>query len=536
MSNPSNEEAGTTLSSGPLTLGEFFTWLGFGADSHCPEWPPDTFAVAASLLLRSGAYKQVIEGCLCESPAEWSKKTQDVGIDYRRKWESHALPGELVEAWSRIRDFRNSRVEDIANNSELCRALLFLAAASDEASFDFGLPVASTRFGHHGQKLLIQTGRDGTCSVSNLHVSRVRVLPKMHTPQNGLTIRSLSHNLALCLADELRATWTTAPDNVNDDAELNLLLIPWPFKVQPEQSSAVSSVRGRIKLPDKYGFFEYNPDVGCDDLASLVRDLLKRCEDDGHRVSGVVLPECAITESHYEEIRDLVLEHPAFLVTGVAESRTKEGSNCVHLDVPYVTQGGYVPLLQSKHHRWKLDGWQIKKYGIEARLDPEKLWWEHVSISERSVNFVALRSWLTMLVLICEDLARPDPIGDIVRAVGPNLVICVLMDGPQLETRWSARYAAALADDPGSSVLTLTSLGMATLCPAASPVAASEVAVGLWRDSNGLATVLRMPMNAKGLLLRLKNNQREEWTADGRGDSGVTGSPELIETITLTSA
>jgi hypothetical protein len=33
--------------------------------------------------------------------------------------------------------------------------------------------------------------------------------------------------------------------------------------------------------------------------------------------------------------------------------------------------------------------------------------------------------------------------------------------GPQLTSRWAARYASVLADDPGSAVLTLTSFGMA---------------------------------------------------------------------------
>lgn len=64
-------------------------------------------------------------------------------------------------------------------------------------------------------------------------------------------------------------------------------------------------------------------------------------------------------------------------------------------------------------------------------------------------------------MLVCEDLARQDPAADLIRAVGPNLLIALLMDGPQLSGRWPARYASVLAEDPGTSVLTLTSLGMA---------------------------------------------------------------------------
>src|SRR5687768_17746605 len=37
--------------------------------------------------------------------------------------------------------------------------------------------------------------------------------------------------------------------------------------------------------------------------------------------------------------------------------------------------------------------------------------------------------------LICEDLARQDPIAELVRHVGPTLVVTILMDGPQLKNR-----------------------------------------------------------------------------------------------------
>jgi hypothetical protein len=67
---------------------------------------------------------------------------------------------------------------------------------------------------------------------------------------------------------------------------------------------------------------------------------------------------------------------------------------------------------------------------------------------------------LTLVSLVCEDLAEHDDIAQLVRAVGPTVVFAVLLDGPQLSSRWAARYASVLADDPGSAVLTLTSFGM----------------------------------------------------------------------------
>ena len=78
----------------------------------------------------------------------------------------------------------------------------------------------------------------------------------------------------------------------------------------------------------------------------------------------------------------------------------------------------------------------------------------------RSIQFLELGGGITIVAVVCEDLARLDAVADLLRTVGPTLVLTVLLDGPQLASRWTARYASVLADDPGSAVLTLTSFGM----------------------------------------------------------------------------
>ena len=78
----------------------------------------------------------------------------------------------------------------------------------------------------------------------------------------------------------------------------------------------------------------------------------------------------------------------------------------------------------------------------------------------RSLQFVTLGEEITIVSLVCEDLAENDQVAEVIRDVGPTGVITVLLDGPQLTSRWAARYASVLADDPGSAVLTLTSFGM----------------------------------------------------------------------------
>ena len=93
-------------------------------------------------------------------------------------------------------------------------------------------------------------------------------------------------------------------------------------------------------------------------------------------------------------------------------------------------------------------------------LDPDLTWWEKINISNRQCFFHVFRQGACLATLVCEDLARIDPVQTVLRSVGPNLVVALLLDGPQWERRWPGRYATVLADDPGSAVLTVTSLGM----------------------------------------------------------------------------
>ena len=65
-------------------------------------------------------------------------------------------------------------------------------------------------------------------------------------------------------------------------------------------------------------------------------------------------------------------------------------------------------------------------------------WIEHIEIPPRVLQFYMLNRKIVVSTLICEDLAQADPIGDVIRAVGPNLVIALLADGPQLASRWPA--------------------------------------------------------------------------------------------------
>jgi hypothetical protein len=216
------------------------------------------------------------------------------------------------------------------------------------------------------------------------------------------------------------------------------------------------------------------------------------------------------------------------LIAGVCEPAAKSNGmsgNCLRFDAPSLGRSVGV-VQQRKHHRWRLDASQVRQYGLGTNLSHSRDWWEYIPLDERALTFVAINPWLTMVALICEDLARQDPAAELVRAVGPNLVISLLMDGPQLSARWPARYATVLADDPGSSVLTVTSIGMAEL--SRPPGVAPSRVVALWKDAKtGTPCEITLPRDADAIVLTLSAEYHEEWTADGRSDGGSTGYPIL---------
>jgi len=117
-------------------------------------------------------------------------------------------------------------------------------------------------------------------------------------------------------------------------------------------------------------------------------------------------------------------------------------------------------------------------------------------------------------------------VANLVRSVGPNLVIALLMDGPQTKERWAARYATVLADDPGCSVLSFTSLGMSQLSRPQTGPSRSRV-VAIWKDAFSSASEIELPIGYDAVAISLSIRYREEYTADGRGDDEAAAFPIL---------
>jgi len=506
-----------------LTIGDLLDYLAPELDQ--PSWPPDVFALVVALLQKSGAYTKVVDCWPPDSDAAvWVSQTVDIGKRWRLSLGTDSGPPVEVGAWwSVVKGHRGRSITDICGIDDLWQALLQLSATSDEASRGAGIPSLrdsdDDAFDRLTASLLLT--RQTLCL--QVDPSRACVLPKLHTPQNGMTVRSLSHNLALCFVGDVKADWYRLSAR-KMRRSLNLLLVPWPWTIQPSQFKEVDgSLRN---IPKSYGFFEYSPnETGIEN--SVVESLFEGAEAivGTGEIDCVVFPELSLTPAAHGRLRAIVTElHKSILIAGVADP--VNGANYMKAEVPLADGRVITVGPQYKHHRWRLEKSQILQYGLGSSLDPAKSLWERIPLEERRLCFISTRPYLTLCALICEDLARQDPVADLLRSVAPNLLITLLMDGPQLMSRWSARYATVFADDPGCSVLTLTSLGMASLCRPRGFSPSRSIA--LWKDAkSGGPVEIELPSDARAMLLSLSIELHNEWTADGREDYGSTGYPIL---------
>jgi hypothetical protein len=502
------------------------------AKPEIPRWPPDVFALCAESLHRGSAYVNVLRNWPPRprggSFAVWANETRSIAEAWQQALTADEdLPIAVRRLWRRILLGLDSPLAEVSRpTASLGRDLLELLAIADEACSPLiNSPELSSKaptdketakllgsmlFDLEAQSILQENSQKSFCR--EIHTSRLRVLPKFRVPQRGLTLRSLSLFASL-VSSEVEARFF---DNrqVKEDLTLNLLLLPWPFAVQPSQFRVNDRLPNEMgNMPGEFGFFTYAARPAASRFSQSVGRLVADAEKECGKISMVVLPELALSDGEAARLRRILSPLDCSLVTGVGTagiSGRSYGTNRVQLYIP-----GLEPVDQDKHHRWKLDRSQIIQYSLGNSLYHEKMWWEHIDLSDRRLSFLRLTPWLTICVLICEDLARPDPANDVIRAVAPNLVISLLMDGPQLATRWASRHATTLAEDPGSSVLAITSLGMAQLSRSGGAVNRGRV-IGIWKEEGANAVEIDLPPNYHAAVLSISMKGSLDWAADGR--------------------
>jgi hypothetical protein len=445
-----------------------------------------------------------------------------------------------------------------AEDELLVAAMCNLAVTADTACGGIGVEISDDPFLSQAQAQLESNDWRSFC----LHVqaNKVAVLAKQHTAQRGCTIRSLTHNLSLYTPTEINAFWHGPYRPASGELDVfNLLLLPWPIEVVPADFH-VSARRTAINDDDSSAgpnrYFEYEPKktMAPAAVARLVEQALRRAASHADQIHGVVLPEMALTPEQFLAVENVAIKYKAVLISGLrakAERAEDMSINACAIQPLGLTavqgdaasrQGPLRDLMrnvQYKHHRWCLDRGQILQYELGGRLPASRDCWERILIGRRDINFVTLGDWLTMCVLICEDLARQDPVTEVIRAVGPNLVFALLMDGPQLRNRWSSRYASVLAEDPGCSVLSLTSLGMARRSrPRDENGAAKDksTVVALWRDAVYGEREISLGAGHDCCVLSLVCRSSKEYSIDGRDDGEQAHFPVFAGSFSFEAA
>jgi hypothetical protein len=489
------------------------------------EWPPDLFALTDVVLERSEAYRFAFSppagaGWPPARTPGWADAVSEAG----RRWaawvedRSNGLPELLAEEWLTFRDASEAPLTQFTAGREwrLCVALLTLHAIADEACAGLGVALTASDgtgavYRARARELLARRG-----TLARIPPHLIRVLPKIRTSPSGSSSRSLSR-YACVHGPAVEARWNKVPGRRAGteprDQGASFLLLPWPLRVRESDFRPLEgSVRRHTKEP--FGFFHFVPSEPLD--LDLVDRTLVAALDEVDSVHAVVLPECAVDHSELQDLEALLHRHGVMgLIAGVRRHPDEPGrpsENWVHIAVS--TGDHWVHIRQNKHHRWSLDERQIYQYHLGGALHPHIRWWEASEVPRRSVQFIEVGEGIVVVSLVCEDLAQIDHVAELLRSVGPTIVITPLLDGPQLGSRWAARYASVLADDPGSAVLTLTSAGMAQRSRPLGHDPSSVIA--LWKDPIRGMREIPLEPGAQGVLLTASTDITIRRSSDGR--------------------
>jgi hypothetical protein len=541
-----------------------------------PDFPPDLFAVAGTMLEIAGAYQY---GAFPDPKTGlWGPSVFRLTVDEHqncikagRDWSRSPFetPKLAKQLWKELGGYAGEPVftEHRVNLAPVpwWRVAMKLLIIADESCNDVGFGYSRelsdakpTWISDIPQYFTEDTLRELAKKTTSGHIAYypqlpsiclradfdvVCVQPKSRTPTVGCTLRTFSHNLALLPPRGLvKGSWQRPPEILkhDDESALNLLLVPFPYSVRAD-----AFLREPCSVPegvDPWGWFgihqewllghhgdpakakKKNSRQRREALVRFVSQLIVEAKRDVGTLHGIVFPEYALDWDSYDSLVMMIRKdfpEIEFLVAGSSNNCRGESGN-VALSTVFTRPENRVSkrsiaitTSRAKHHRWRLNEAQISSYALASALDPRMIWWEKTLLPKREIHVNVFRSGSTFATMICEDLARVDPAHAILRSVAPSLVFVLLMDGPQRADRWSARYATVLAEDPGSSVLTLTSTALLERANREGRYGKSR-SVALWKQDNGGAVPIELPIDHHAIVLTLSGYRTTETTLDGR--------------------
>jgi hypothetical protein len=203
----------------PTLASAWYSLAGSSITDEFLGWPADVFALTEIILGRTEVYRFVL------SPrrgmdwpprriSNWSEAVEMAGPQWSLWVQDRkaAFPELLAEEWQAFRERAEMSLEDLAEgrDSRMCESLLTLHAIADEACAGLGAVLDGiSRKGcinrGRGRELLAKTG-----SLSRIHPQFLRVLPKVHTPPAGTSLRSFSR-YACVQVGRVEARWDKVP-------------------------------------------------------------------------------------------------------------------------------------------------------------------------------------------------------------------------------------------------------------------------------------------------------------------------------------
>ncbi|HAS6547039.1 TPA: hypothetical protein GRI54_05240 [Vibrio parahaemolyticus] len=508
------------------------------------SWPPNIFLITYSIFSYTDKYRLLVSS---QDHFDWDRGAyNDIAAvtEQLKQWVGLQISLDPVATPSQPQNFSLSSclrdifgktnldccIYDLMNDPKFSKSVAVITAAIDQmfsrinvCAYDSTDPV---QIG-----LLAKDMTRNDRNVINLSCNLPKlgyVTYKTSVPQSGLTINNLTQNLTFVDPTvQLQVIKSTTKKKLFNKKTYNVLFLPWPteiednaFKASPDQPDQV--------MDGYFGFFEYAPNKK-PKLNSFLGALISAIRRAGS-IDLIVLPECAVDESTYslfkKELFKIFNKDAPTLLAGVYG----EKKNVANLSFIGETQK-FETVVQAKHHRWFLDEGQLRNYNLSGTLDPGRKWWENIPVERRKLLTLHTLNGVKLCPLICEDLARQEPVAKAVRAIGPNLVVSLLLDGPQLSGRWPGKYSAVLSDDPGASVLSVTALGM-TLRSTGTGFAPSR-AVALWSEPNGFSETIEISNDGIGIVIELEIDNNEMWTIDGRKENKPVLRKKTHSTINL---
>nr|KNY38445.1 hypothetical protein AKG93_25155 [Vibrio harveyi] len=516
-------------------------------------WPLDIFLVLYSLIDFTDKYRMIVS----PESSSWNKSDLTEGIELYKDWLTHlnymrdANKPKITSQSNLIKHLKvifkknnfNTCVYELCSDPVFLKSVFKVLISIDELLSE----QENLKNEKSSLKFFLDTKKIISINESNLSNNNPKtgtVIYKYLVPQSGLTINNLTHNLTFLKPSvKPHLTLNKVERQRFDKTSYNILFLPWPMEIE-SSSFTVSKHKSNIETDKYFDFFDYCPTKEISESHFLCT-VISSLERSGY-IDMIVLPECSVSPQVLEKLKGLLFDcfgnkAPALLagVFGEDEENPIYSKNCASLSF-IGTSNKYDTIEQNKHHRWFLDGSQLTNYNLANALDPGKKWWENIRASRRKLVSLQTGENIRVCPLICEDLARQDPVAQAVRAVGPNLVVSLLLDGPQIEQRWPGKYASVLSEDPGSSVLSVTALGM-TLRSTGSGFDPSRQ-VALWSESGKKPETLELKKDGSGIVIELKMKTENMWTMDGRlkekqilrkvKDSTVFSNSELSELST----